>query len=1367
MNSITSTSVYQRWSVPQSGKINHLSTQNTDKKKSLDSQRMIVLKSQNGFVTQDQRAQFERWGVDITPITSATVRLLGGTPEINDGITDLSQLVSLSKNYKLQGKLKTYFSELTPEAIRDGQIGQGLALPEACRAKLDEISALVHTELARSESNRGADAEQVPNQAAFITALQQTFRTAFLSVRATPFSERETPCLDAFLETDPILRWANETTLEFFNYLDREQDTTAFVRASLTDEAYAAVNEALEQTIGYDIASVLAEIVEESRQIVTVIDHIQQFRSNATFFDGKGVSIRDRQFRIIKEGVITSAEMGASAGASQKLTLKLTDATEISLTLINAGAAVSEAAYQTIEQRTLFHHLDMTDNQNTASTIYRIKTGVSLTHLRDCLPDGNYRIQVIDEVPSGLGSRFRSGFKRITFMPHPAPGFSEREFKYYHAETPVRLNLGQGHGDVTGPTVEMVLRSIDMKKVDNQRCPFAGDVFKRAIRVSPDVDESHMHIQTMKKQTEHREQLLSILTSAQNAPILRALSEIAMTTPDWESSPAIGVEISGLRDQSDLSWRTTIDALFSLEPAPPTPERRQAEIGFLLKEGFYRHFVRNALSEKVASLLGLIADTGTAINAMRGKTAIVYLGNTGSGKSTLVSHHLGFPIVFRPSIYGGPQAEINDTSGDPRPGVGHSIARSETLYASAYPIRPSERRHLTDVPNLNDVALVDFPGFSDTRGTDYEICTSLSTDQTIRTLGRNVKAYVIVMQYSDFDGRGTGLVKLMSDLNSRFPNMLDPDADITPFHIFINKVPDGIRSEQIEARISRGNSDISGTGGVAARAWNFLDRMHAHGKVTILNLRNRRERDRWLVDKLIGTAFNAAALRSVDYSGSFSNRNTDYANTMKEISDSWQDRVLAPYLDEKPREIAALDSSLAGDSERLAAVTVEQDALERELTRSETERGDCQSVLSGFAPGEVIDLDALNPIVAERVRTQLSAQLANLRAQLVTQRATATASRTRVATLTTEHRTAQTTLGVMNDRIAANRVEIPRLSTGVSQKTFVEWRPRAEDRYSGSREWLPGRREALLDSTEAAQPGRDYIDSDGNSGTWGTYRGKSAIQDHLIRSDYNILPTDPTLNDQLQRLLGDLKEVTLGEIQVKMDSRNTAVVGVKAPTGGGNLVRYQLEYTFDGNPANMPYCHIYHRIPNHEINRADIVRLQGQLESDNASRARVVADENTASANLRAEQQRLAGYVRSQSQTQQEIARQTGAAVRDALTNHITFLETRIRDIPAEIVNKAQEIESLSRHIVAKTDRLSTLRHERKLLGFVIRQRREELRQIVGMMEIMVGDGVSEEEAAANPIDRRISSIIESCRAFTRYYGEQEQRLDASLRAEG
>ena len=43
---------------------------------------------------------------------------------------------------------------------------------------------------------------------------------------------------------------------------------------------------------------------------------------------------------------------------------------------------------------------------------------------------------------------------------------------------------------------------------------------------------------------------------------------------------------------------------------------------------------------------------------------------------------------------------------------------------------------------------VDFPGFSDTRGTEYEMCTLISIDQAMAAM-KKVKAVAIVISFSE------------------------------------------------------------------------------------------------------------------------------------------------------------------------------------------------------------------------------------------------------------------------------------------------------------------------------------------------------------------------------------------------------------------------------------------------------------------------------------------------------------------------------------------------------------------------------------------------------------------------------------------
>jgi hypothetical protein len=65
--------------------------------------------------------------------------------------------------------------------------------------------------------------------------------------------------------------------------------------------------------------------------------------------------------------------------------------------------------------------------------------------------------------------------------------------------------------------------------------------------------------------------------------------------------------------------------------------------------------------------------------------------------------------------------------------------------------------------------LCDNPGFHDTRGSIYEICTNLSIDQAVKVC-RNIKAIVLVMPYTVFAlDRANHLIDLVELMEQRFP----------------------------------------------------------------------------------------------------------------------------------------------------------------------------------------------------------------------------------------------------------------------------------------------------------------------------------------------------------------------------------------------------------------------------------------------------------------------------------------------------------------------------------------------------------------------------------------------------------------------
>ena len=84
--------------------------------------------------------------------------------------------------------------------------------------------------------------------------------------------------------------------------------------------------------------------------------------------------------------------------------------------------------------------------------------------------------------------------------------------------------------------------------------------------------------------------------------------------------------------------------------------------------------------------------------------------------------------------------------------------------------------------------MCDNPGFNDTRGTAYEICTNLTMDRAIETC-RSIKAIVLVLPYPSVDlDRSNHLISLINLMEERFPNLLNHKSSVfSRFFILISK----------------------------------------------------------------------------------------------------------------------------------------------------------------------------------------------------------------------------------------------------------------------------------------------------------------------------------------------------------------------------------------------------------------------------------------------------------------------------------------------------------------------------------------------------------------------------------------------------
>lgn len=87
-----------------------------------------------------------------------------------------------------------------------------------------------------------------------------------------------------------------------------------------------------------------------------------------------------------------------------------------------------------------------------------------------------------------------------------------------------------------------------------------------------------------------------------------------------------------------------------------------------------------------------------------------------------------------------------------------------------------------------NVILCDNPGFHDTRGTDYEICTSMSLDLAIEK-AKSLRAIVLIIPYANFtNDKANAVLALVETMKQRFPEILDKGTEsYKAFHILITK----------------------------------------------------------------------------------------------------------------------------------------------------------------------------------------------------------------------------------------------------------------------------------------------------------------------------------------------------------------------------------------------------------------------------------------------------------------------------------------------------------------------------------------------------------------------------------------------------
>lgn len=166
------------------------------------------------------------------------------------------------------------------------------------------------------------------------------------------------------------------------------------------------------------------------------------------------------------------------------------------------------------------------------------------------------------------------------------------------------------------------------------------------------------------------------------------------------------------------------------------------------------------------------------------KSVILFLGETGVGKSTVIDYLLKCKMT---EVFDEETGEVFIHANNP-PAPISDTALSRTLF--------------TEVFDVNDqkFALCDCPGFRDNRGPEYEIAGALSIKEVTKQAG-SLKGLVLLIDYqSIYSDRNTRLIKTalhFSELFSRYGSY--PNS----FQVLITKAPESVSIERIQNKLAQ------------------------------------------------------------------------------------------------------------------------------------------------------------------------------------------------------------------------------------------------------------------------------------------------------------------------------------------------------------------------------------------------------------------------------------------------------------------------------------------------------------------------------------------------------------------------------------
>ncbi|OMJ82776.1 hypothetical protein SteCoe_16424 [Stentor coeruleus] len=664
--------------------------------------------------------------------------------------------------------------------------------------------------------------------------------------------------------------------------------------------------------------------------------------------------------------------------------------------------------------------------------------------------------------------------------------------------------------------------------------------------------------------------------------------------------------------ENDLNYKikkTFDDLVIKYQEELEIKETSENLILKLALQANYETIVNKKESVAVKQTMDLLSESKFYTDEIKNKDLVLLLGTTGSGKSTTTCYLMKAEMKVYISKYGDEICEVVNNSGN-YPKIGQSIGISETLYAKGYEIDITPRNQ-----NSIKIMICDCPGFRDTRGMEYELCTNLSIDKAIKQASR-IKGVVLTIQYTAFlQDRGQPVLESFQNLLDIVPDLIDDDDLLDSVFILITKVGDvrnieemikeriGAHIHEIESLLQNksGTYEASSSLLLKHRLWSRIQQIDRKKNLFIVKVRDKRANNNILNALYSSQPISKSKLKSAILSKELEKKYHDF---IEMETHSWVKIIFEKFLNSIPKKIQDLNENISKmlneiqqNENSINENLIKQHLLQTEIKKYFLKIELYENYTIKYLNNEISNIDIQNFLQTENhiFKTEKFADLTDTIAKLeknVKNKAEELFS-TQQQLKNSIEKLQNATIKVMQNEKMKKKLE-------VGSKTIQLWTYKEE-----------ANKKLIVFYTEAGarekaiSEVRDYYDyeitrKDVDLGYAKDYVGE-IIHNIKLERQYRIVP-----NDNKDKFYHG-SEVTSNYKTYKatIEGKYFEVDMQPKATIDGKKMIWPIKTTWNGNPTDMPWFKIYHTIPNMDINEATIINYNAETSNLNSDIAKL------------------------------------------------------------------------------------------------------------------------------------------------------------------